>query len=222
MSGEEILGLRPRPRSFLRRSRVYRPMDGREDGCGNRFPAPDHRLDEPRPSYPSTGCPPAEPVSVSLGTVISSRLRVSCQPLAATPLSRFPGGFEFPVPSLKDLPGPSFKLILRRHVAYCAVQAYGIVPSDVTRYQPPRIRRRKGCAGRMHSRLSVPCRRSILPLLCGWYGEVRTWVMPQIRMKSGSSRKCVPHILCGRQQDMTKFDFARSTRRPDCRQRAKL
>ncbi len=93
-------------------------------------------------------------------------VRAACvNSVFASQFPSFPGGFELPVPSLKDLLRPSFQLILRRHVAYCAVQAYGIVPSDVTRYQPPRIRRRKGCAGRMHSRLSVPCRRSILPLL---------------------------------------------------------
>jgi hypothetical protein len=74
---KDALGLCPRPRSFLRHKGLSSDRLG--NGTWKRLiPRPSIGSMSP-PGYPSTGCPPAEPGSVSPGKFNSSQQAVVCQ-----------------------------------------------------------------------------------------------------------------------------------------------
>src|SRR5207249_7347264 len=65
-----------------------------------------------------------------------------------------------------------------------AVQADIVVMLDVAPTRRLASSSDSGVPGRMHSPLSDLCQRSIFPFDCGKNGEVRTCVIPEIRMNS--------------------------------------
>ena len=105
---------------------IVRWMDVRT-GVGTGSQRPIHRLDEPWPSYPSTGLLPSRACvrftrrfQYSMLTWVLSRFMFMTGFTAQFAL--LPCLVEFAIPLNKDFPVPAFELVLGGDVAYGAVQ----------------------------------------------------------------------------------------------------